>query len=386
MKLNSIRSKRDLLHGLSFVLGFQAALIAYVTSNFIKENAHTSAVGLFYFLGYVGALFVLFQMHHLIYRYGKSQVFFWFLLFKMFSLVGVAFFASEMWGTIFVVLVLMSGQLMWTAMDVIIETFSSNKVTGTIRGMHLAIMNGGWLLAPLVAARIVDSWGYQWVYAIAAGLAGMVLLVAWWKFRGINHQPKRDLNLRQILHKMYKNPDITRIYYVSLLLEIFYAAMVVYAPIYLLNLGFHWSEIGWIFTVMLVPFVVLQYPLGLLADRKTGEKEWLIAAIVIMAASTAMVSLITTADLFIWMIVLFLTRVGAAIIEVLRDSYFYKQVGSDDVDLIDMYRTTRSVSYLFVTGLFSVLLFLLPIRWIFLILAGLVATGFIALINLKDSK
>jgi MFS family permease len=137
---------------------------------------------------------------------------------------------------------------------------------------------------------------------------------------------------------------------------------------------------------MLVPFVVLQYPLGALADKKTGEKEWLLVAIIIMAIFTGTLTFIHSSGIIVWAVVLFMTRVGAAIMEVMRDTYFYKKVSAQDVDLIDLFRTTRSLAYvisMIISGLF---LLVFPLQSIFIILALIILTGLVPLWSLKDTK
>ena len=65
--------------------------------------------------------------------------------------------------------------------------------------------------------------------------------------------------------------------------------MVIYTPIYLHeHIGLPWSDIGIIFTIMLLPFVLFEFPAGKLADGKWGEKEPPIIGIILIAVSTAL--------------------------------------------------------------------------------------------------
>lgn len=380
------KKKLFILDAISFALGFQAALIAYVTSTYLKENTGMGSVGFFYFLAYAASLFVLLHTHHLVKQYGKSNIYLLFMGLKLCSLYGVAIFSHSIAGSIFALLVLFSGQLMWTALDIIIESFSKDSVTGTIRGKHLAITNAGWLFAPALAARLAEGGGYRWVFLISAVFVTAVFLVSLRYLRNINHNIKKDLCLMDVLRKIFRRSNVAKIYYVSLTLEVFYAVMVVYTPIYLLSLGYDWIAIGKIFTVMLVPFVILQYPIGVIADRKTGEKEWMMVAMVLMGIFTAFVAFMGKATIISWMVILFFTRIGAAIIEVLRDSYFYKQIQPSDVDLIDFFRTTRSISYIIATAACTVLIFFIELPMLFLVLAVFVLIALVPMYNMKDTR
>ena len=85
----------------------------------------------------------------------------------------------------------------------------------------------------------------------------------------------------------------------------------------------------------------------------------MVTGIIIMGISAGSIFFIETNSVLVWGAVLFMTRVGAAMVEILRDSYFYKQVDGKDVDLIDFFRTAASAGYIFATLLSAILLIFL---------------------------
>ena len=141
-----------------------------------------------------------------------------------------------------------------------------------------------------------------------------------------------------------------------------------------------------IFTAMLVPFVILQYPMGILADKKFGEKDFLIFSVILMSLSTAIIYFTSVRSVLAWSIILFITRIGAALIEVLCDSYFYKQIDGQDVDMIDFFRTAASAGYIFATLLSALLLIFLPLKFAFILVAIITLTGIYPAFKLRDSK
>ena len=162
--------------------------------------------------------------------------------------------------------------------------------------------------------------------------------------------------------------------------------MVIYVPIHLRSLGYSWEELGRIFTVMLLPFLMIQYPLGILADKKTGEKELIIASIVIISVSTGAIYLIGTGSAALWATVLFITRIGASAIEVMRDSYFFKKVDSDDVDMIDFFRTASSAGYIAAALSSTLLLLFFPIEAVFLMIGVVAASALWPAFRMIDNK
>jgi MFS family permease len=214
----------------------------------------------------------------------------------------------------------------------------------------------------------------------------LVLVLALVGLRDVNHKFERRLAVRYIIKKILRRKDIVRIYWVSFALEFFYSLMLVYTPIYLLDLGMTWSQIGLIFTLMLIPFVLIQYPAGVLADKKVGEKELIIFALALAALATLGIFFLDSKSVFVWGAVLFATRIGAALIEVLRDSYFYKRIDGHDVDMIDFFRTALPLAYIISAFLSFPILIFFPMKYVFLPVVLVLILAIFQALKLKDNK
>lgn len=375
-----------LLNIATFLVGFQMALCLYVLSSFLQRWVELERISVFYLLAYVAGLIIILNLHYLIKQLGKSVVALIFFGFGTLAHLGAGFFVGDQASVIFIVWILLSFPLMLTVMDILVENFSKDSVTGTIRGSNLTFKDFGILLGPLVATWVIANLGYQWVFFFAAEITFFAFLIILIWFGKVNHKIKRTVSLPGIVRKLNRKPDVFRIFCMGFVLEIFYVAMVVYTPLYLLAQGFDIESVGKIIFVALVPFIFIQIPAGAIADKKTGEKEWLVAALIIMALFTGMMSFIDSSSLWVWMGLLFMTRVGAALLQVMSTSYFYKQVGPRDVDLIDFFRTAGSLAYVVGMVIFGLLMVVLPLKFIFLILAGIILMGFWPLYNLRDTK
>ncbi|MCA9364529.1 MAG: MFS transporter [Candidatus Moranbacteria bacterium] len=152
---------------------------------------------------------------------------------------------------------------------------------------------------------------------------------------------------------------------------------IIYIPIHLRDLGMSWGDIGLVLTVMLVPFVLLQYPVGLLADKFFGERRMLIHSILLLGVSTVCMAFVSIPSVGLWMIVLLFSRIGAAFVEILRDSYFYKQIDGRDVNVIYLFRTARPMGYIVAALLSGALLAIFPREVLFFVLGLVVFSGFI---------
>ncbi len=353
----------------SFLLGFSDAVLIYVISSYFKLAFGTENVSIFYFLSY-GILFLsLLNLHRLAGKIGNANIFFIALFFKI---IAVAFLIGLNPGAIsifFLILYIIFVGVGWVSLDAVLENFSCDRESGRIRGKHLMIMNAGFLFGPFLSAYLLSYCGFSGIFVFLVIFNILIFIYSLVKLRKVNSVFKRKISASELIRKVIRHKKVLAIYHISFTLEFFYALMIIYTPLYLLDMGMSWEQIGKIFTVMLLPFVFLQYPMGILADGKNGEKRWLIVSLFLMAFFTIAFCFIQSANILIWACILFGTRVGAAMLEVLRDSYFYKQIDGGDIDLIDFFRTAMPVGYILAAFFSFIILLVLPLIWIFVFLA-----------------
>ncbi len=370
----------------SFLMGFSQAVLIYVMSSYFQLATGTENVGIFYAVSYAIFLIILLNLHKLVRIFGKANVFYFSLLIKIIVVVCLIFSEPSMSAVLLLMLYIILGHIEWVALDIIIESFSTDKMSGRIRGLHLTILNAGFLFGPFVSTFILGKMGFHGVFVFSLIFNAFVLIFALISFRKVNHKFEQKLKVSAILKKVLQRKNILRIYYVSFVLDFFYALMIIYTPLYLRDLGYSWENIGLIFTAMLIPFVLVQYPMGILADKKTGEKEFLIFSLIIMAVSVTGIFFIGAGSLFIWAAILFATRIGAALVEVLRDSYFFKRIDGHDVDLINFFRTTVPAAYIIAAALSSFALLFLPVKSVFLLAGIVVASALYPAFKIQDNK
>ena len=385
-KENLDENRLRLTSFVTFLMGFSQAVLVYVMSSYFELATGTERVGIFYGVSYVIFLVILLNLHKLVRMFGKSNIFYFSLLTNIAVATGLIYTDPSMLGVALLMLYIIMEHVAWVALDVIVESFSVDKMSGRIRGLHLTIFNAGFLFGPFASTYILGELGYHGIFIFALIFNCFVFIFGLIGFRNINHKFEQRLKVLDMLRKVATKKDILRIYHISFVLDFFFALMTIYMPIYLRDLGYSWENIGWIFTAMLVPFVLLQYPIGILADKKTGEKEFLLFAILMMAIATITIYFIGTGSMMVWAIVLFATRIGAALIEILRDSYFFKKVDAYDVDIINFFRTSLPAAYISATTMASLSLFFLPIKFAFILTGLVVLSALYSVLSLVDNK
>jgi len=343
-------------------------------------------VGVFYVLSYVVLLLVLLNLHKLTRKLGSINIFFLALFSKIIIIAILAGSQPGFLGISLLMLYVLFAGMEWVSLDALLENFSRDKESGRIRGKYLTILNAGLLLGPFLSTRLLERFGFSGIFFFLLVFNIFIFIVDLIKLRAANNIFKRDLSVRNLIKKVLKRKNVLAIYYIAVVLDFFYALMVIYTPIYLIDLGLGWDKIGIIFTIMLLPFVLLQYPMGILADKKTGEKKLLFWALLIMAFFTLVFYFTSSQNILVWSVVLFGTRVGASMLEVLRDSYFYKRIDGEDMDLIDFFRTAMPVGYILAALASLVILLFLPLKWVFVLLALVILSALIPALRLTEIR
>lgn len=370
----------------SFLMGFAAALFAYILSSYFKEVMGTDNVGVVYFVAYVIVLALLLNLHKIIYIFGKSFILHVSFLIKIIAIVGLLSVPVSFTGIGFLILYTIAGTLSWSVLSLILESFSVDNESGRIRGAHLSISNVGFILGPLLSAQLLERYDFDGVFFVSLIVYMFVFILSLVYIRKTNHHFKQKIKVSELLRKVAKRKNILRIYYVSFVLEFFYALMLIYVPIYLLERGFNWDQLGVAFTIMLIPFVFIQYPAGLIADKKTGEKEILLFAFFILGVSTLLFYFSDSSDIMVWTTILLLGRIGAALAEVLRESYFFKRIDGNDVDIVNFFGTSRPVAFMVATAISSLVLIYFSVSIIFVVVAVVCFSAIYPIFKLADNK
>lgn len=369
--------KLRILYSISFLFAIATAAVAYSESSFLETFIAKESVGLVFVASYLVALVLLVFLDRIIARLGKQHTT---LLLIFLSLVALLILARATNPFILIptfVVYIASLVAAWVSLDILIETFSSDVLTGRIRGTQLTIMNAGWVVTPVVAGFILETYGFPRIFTIALCVTLLVFMIVLLGFRKVDHERIRPHGFFATLRAIVRHRSLSHIFIIAFLLQFFYAWMVIYTPLHLVSIGIDWADIGKIFSFMLLPFVLFQYPAGWLADRWKSERGILVTGLTIIALATGALFFVHTATLWVWALLLFITRIGASLIEIMRDTYFFKQVDKRDVHLIDFFRNTGPLGYMIAPLVATAILSITGTQTLFLVLGILMAFGVI---------
>lgn len=389
-KITAVKSRLSLiiLYFSGLVLAISSALPAYLQSNFLNKFVSLETLSLFFISANALTVLSILLFPKLIKKLSNFFLTKAILIIYAASLLGLSIADSPISALISTIFLTISSNLLWINMDVLVENFSKNSSTGRTRTLYFTFINLGWIFAPTLASYLIVLGDYQLSYLVAAFLNVPVFFTFLFQSKQLkdNIAYSRE-KITTVIKKTWQNKNLRGIFFVALLLQLFFSTAVVYIPIYLhQNMGIAWGSLGLMFSIMLVPFVLFEIPAGIIADKYIGEKEILFLGFTILAVSLLCFFLIKTDAFLVWAGILFFSRVGACLIEAMRETYFFKIVDAKDVGYINIFRTTAPLGYIIGPGLAMLILAFLPLNYLFLAVAMIMLLGFGFVASLKDTK
>lgn len=330
-----------------FLMAVHFASVSYINSSLLEKFVGNSTLSILYILGSLLAVVSLFLAPFLLRKYGSIFVFLFFIILEILAVFGLGSISLAILVIILFLVHIAADPILYFCLDVNLEQeIKTEGTTGSKRGVLLAISNIAWVISPLALVFLINQNSFSKVYFLSGiALIPLVLIIILF-FKNTKRAEARDANIILAIRSLWKGGDKARIIGVQFILNFFYAWMVIYMPL-LLNkeLGFDWNKIGYIFVIMLLPFLLFELPVGVIGDKKTGEKEFIMAGFIIMFVATLIIPTLATPIFWIWALVLFVSRVGAALVEISSESYFFKHVGEEDTGLISLFRIVRPLSF-----------------------------------------
>lgn len=377
------------LYGLSVLYGVQNAGLTFFFSPYLLEHGMSEAqIGLVFAYANVCSILSLLLFPRLVSRFGAHALFVGVSMLLFLSMVSAAFLSSPLFVALALAHTVALAAFMWSVLDIGFEhTMKNENETGRTRALYFTLLNIVFVAMPSIAGALVFVGGYALFFFMLALAMALLSVYGYYTFPSVPHT-ERSTHIQEMLDVVIESPHIRRVFSAQLLLQAFYGFMVVYMPIMLISTyGFTLSEMGTIFSVAMIAFLLIQAPVGYISDMWIGEKEIMILGFVILVLSTLTLPLLAGASLFMWSIVMFMTRIGAACVEITTESYFFKHVRSADTGAIAAYRMLTPLARLATPLLGTFFLTVAPMTAMPTALALCIAViALIELPGLKDTR
>ncbi|MCA9363149.1 MFS transporter [Candidatus Kaiserbacteria bacterium] len=373
------------------LLIFHTFIVAYINSSFLQQFIPEAGVGTIYTVGSALSVLIFLFISRVLHRVGNYKLTLSLLLLNLLAVAGMAF-ANELRVAVPLFLIhLITVPLIVFNLDVFMEEQIGNNETstGTKRGLLLTLSSFIGAISPLISSLLIaDSGGsFTNAYILSAATLLPILFIVTFFFSDFSDPQYNEIDLFSAIRTFWEKTNIRNVFLSHFSLQMFFMAMVVYCPIYLTDhIGLSWTEFGVVMFFAQLAYVLFEYPVGLIADRYIGEKEMMGFGFLILTISLSWMSFVSVDSVLVWSIIMFTTRVGASLVEVTTESYFFKQTKSSDAQIISFFRITRPLAYVLGAMLASLALLYLPFNLLFCAFALLMIPAMFFTSSIVDTK
>ncbi len=379
------------LYAALLLLSLHWAVVLYINSSYLEQFVSSQVVSGLYIVGAILTIVAFLYAPPLLTRFGNIRIAVALTILEIVALIGMAYLESVYAALILFIVHQAIVPLLLFHLDVLLEELigSEESSTGGRRGLLLTIMSLTGALAALGMGTLIGSDEPQFTeaYVVSAAFLIPFLYILIRYFKNFKDPIYPSLRIIEGIQTFWHQRDLRNVFFAHFLLQLFFAWMVIYTPIYLFSvIGFNWEEIGRIMFVGLMAYVLLEYAIGFAADRYVGEKEMMAFGFAVIAIATSWFIFLDNTTILIWMIAMFMTRVGASFVETTTESYFFKHAQGKDTNIIGLFRITRPLSYVLGAALGAGTLALFKFEALFLILGLLMLPGLFFAMALKDTR
>ncbi len=364
-------------------------LIAYVASSYLGQFLPNTQNGIVFsiaaalmILGFILAPLVLTRLS--IRRVS--------LLLAGIELISVLLLASDPSPVVAVMLIVVHtaiGPLIAYTLDLFLENATlDDGQTGHVRGLFLTSGNIAIVAAPLLIGLVLDAGNdYSHIFLTSAVIIAIFMLLLSVRKRSlIDSKIVHAGSLFAVLHCLIHDKETRSILVANVILQSFYVWAGIYIPLYLHGvLGISWEMLGPLFALMLLPFLLIELPMGFIEDKIKGGRLIMAGGFLVMGFSFMALSFVTATTSFAFIAtVLVFTRIGAALIEITAETSFFRNVDGQDVESVGLFRMTRPFGMLISPLIGSLFLLSMPLQSLFIPFGIICLFGIPFALRIKD--
>lgn len=376
------------IHLGNFLRAIGVYLPYLVYSTFLATYIPESAVGLVFSVGSILAVIALLTASHLFRKFRTHRVLIVAASLAAFALIGLSLKPAAPIIIGLFILAWVAGWIVALALDVILEKIvgAKEEATGSSRAVFLTASSVAVAISSLIIAGALTDGEYWRVFIIGAGAFLGCAYISWRFFSGITHVQHTEMKVKDATALILQNPSLTAVMGAHFLLQLLFVWCSIYIPLYLHNhAGLSWAAIGTILAISMTPYIFFQVPIGYLADKKFGEKEFIIAGFAIGGVGFLGLSLAHGAGLIVLALLVIGINVGGALLEIATESYFFKKVQAKDSEIISVFRILRQGASILGPVLGSIMLFYTPFEYSFAVFGAVILLGIPLSLRIKDT-
>ncbi len=228
-----------------------------------------------------------------------------------------------------------------------------------------SFMNIAWVIGPLIAGYISESFGIKIIFVLAAIfilLASLIFKIS--KINDSNIKKKIDKNLIKNFVDFFKDKNRVKAYILGGGVNFWWILIYLFIPLYIIRQGLHTLWIGYFLFAIAVPLILFEFPFSKLAE-KIGFKKIFWIGFLIPALSAIVCFFIS--NVYVVLGLLSFASIGLAMLEPTTEAYFFDVTkDKEESRFYGAYNTTIEINQFIGKLLPSLLLLFLPFKFIFL--------------------
>jgi MFS family permease len=380
-----------LVYVLAVLINFQAFLVSYSNSTYLEQFTTAEVIGLLYSVGSCVSILTFLFISRVLRKIGNTKFTLGIAALLLASLFVMGTATDPNLIIVSFVLFLVTSPLLYMSIDVFSEALigENEDGTGTKRGLALSLMSLAGAAGPLLLAVLVggDDANLTRTYLAASAVGIIFIALILIHFRHFIDPPYKEVEVLATLRTFFNSKNLRTAFLTHLSLQVFFAWAIIYIPLYLATeIGLSWDVLGFVIGIGLLAYVLFEWPIGYLADRHYGEKEMMALGFLIIIVSLSWMSFVTVTSTLVWILVMFVNRTGAALVEVTTESYFFKHTTGSDANYISFFRLTRPLGLVLGSLIGSAALLFLPFNLIFVVFALALVPAMILTLTLVDTR
>jgi MFS family permease len=374
----------------SFLFSAFVALVSFVLVLYLSSFVSTVYAGGIIAAGALAGILCFPLVPHLERRFGMRTLTLAIATILVCALLVLSIQNNPILSSLLVIIIIALQPFLSYQLDLLIEAMTKSPAeSGRVRASFLMVWNAAGLLIPLLLIVLFSLRADYAIVFLAAACALIAFIILFSLCTLPAGAAPSQSSLWESLLCIRNDRDLLATASAHLLIYLFLSFTTLYVPFYLHSiLGIPWSTLGWMFSVMLLPYLLLAYPAGWLADRVLGDKELLGMGFIIAGSSLFALGFTSaSSSLAFILIILVGSRIGAVLAESMIAGHFFRKISEQDVESIVIYRSSWPLATLLAPVLGSLLLLFGTITTLFFSMGiGIAVIGILITLSISDFR
>lgn len=351
----------------TFLVSIHLAIIIYAASTFLSGIFGQEYIWIIYSIAALLALCLNFSITSLLKNFRVEKLNNLALLIAFLNLLVLNLTTHSFYIFIAFIIYIVLSEFLILQASIMVEDLSKDQITGGIRGRFISMQSLAYIASPFITAMLIKNFGIESIFLFSA----MFILIAFIYFKiNVVNVPiikVHNKNLLSSIEQIWKNYDL-RIAILSLIsLNLFFVAAVVYIPFKMAEVGIELNTyLSVLLPIALIPFLFMPRLLGYIEDKMKNEKLFITIGIIGLLIILGVFALTNSNSIFIWAIILFISRVFSSMAETSINSYFFKKIDRSQTTIISIFASSSQIAYLLFSPILAFILVNTSLETVFL--------------------